>query len=89
MPRLDSSQIVLQPGVHQGPATVLLEDLADASSSLREVNTSAWLKNWTEAPYDFPNTYVNIPQRTMSWNPTSTYADDQNTRFGQRYSFSK
>lgn len=88
MPRLDSSPHVLQPDVFQGPATVVLADLADTGSKLREVTTSAWKKGWTEKGYDFPNTYVTIPQRVQSWNPVSTYADDQNTRFGQRY-FSK
>jgi hypothetical protein len=86
MPRLDTAPIVLQPNVHMGPATVLLEDLADASSELRERTTTAWKKNWTERGYDFPNSYVTIPQRVMSWNPINTYADDQNNRFVQRYS---
>lgn len=72
-----------------GPATVVLEDLADTGSLLREKTTTAWKSNWTEQPYDFPNSYVNIPQRVMDWNPVSTYVDDQNTRFAQRYFSSK
>jgi len=64
---------------------VVLADLADASSHLREQTTTAWKKGWSEQAYDFPNTYVNLPQRVMTWDPISTYADDQNTRFVQRY----
>jgi hypothetical protein len=89
MPRLDNSQNILQPGIHMGPATIVLEDLADTGSLLRERTTTAWKSNWTEQPYDFPNSYVNIPQRVMGWNPISTYVDDQNTRFAQRYFSSK
>jgi len=85
MPRLDVAPVILQPNVHMGPATVLLEDLADASSYLRKQTTTASKKGWSEQTYDFPNSYVNIPQRVMSWDPISTYADDQNTRFVQRY----
>lgn len=86
MPRLDTAPLILQPNVHMGPATVVLEDLADTGSFLREQTTTAWKKNWTEQGYDFPNTYVTIPQRVMEWNPISTYTDDQNNRFAQRYS---
>jgi len=85
MPLLDAAPIILQPNVHMGPATVVLEDLADTSSYLREQTTTAWKKGWSEQAYDFPNTYVNLPQRVMTWDPISTYADDQNTRFVQRY----
>lgn len=85
MPRLDAAPIVLQPNVHMGPATVVLEDLAMTGSALREQTTTAWKKNWSEQAYDFPNSYVTIPQRVMSWDPISTYADDQNNRFVQRY----
>lgn len=85
MPRLDAAPVILQPNVHMGPATVVLEDLADTGSYLREQTTTAWKKNWTEQSYDFPNTYVNLPLRTMPWDPISTYADEQNTRFVQRY----
>lgn len=86
MPRLDTAPLILQPKVHMGPATVVLADLAMTGSMLREQTTTAWKKNWTEQGYDFPNTYVTIPQRVMEWNPISTYTDDQNNRFAQRYS---
>jgi hypothetical protein len=89
MPRLDAAPVILQPNVHMGPATVVLADLADASSYLREQTTTAWKKGWSEQSYDFPNSYVTIPQRVMSWDPISTYADDQNNRFVQRYHSSK
>jgi hypothetical protein len=89
MPLLDAAPIILQPNIHMGPATVVLEDLADASSYLREQTTTASKKGWSERAYDFPNTYVNLPQRVMSWDPISTYADDQNTRFVQRYHSAK
>jgi hypothetical protein len=85
MPKLDVAPVILQPNLHMGPATVVLEDLADASSFLREQTTTAWKKNWTEQSYDFPNTYVTLPQRVLGWNPISTYTDDQNNRFAQRY----
>jgi hypothetical protein len=89
MPRLDAAPIILQPNVHMGPATVVLEDLADTSSALREQTTTGWKKGWSEKTYDFPNSYVNIPQRVMTWDPISTYADDQNDRFVQRYNVKK
>jgi hypothetical protein len=85
MPTLNFSDIVLQPNVSMGPATEVLADLADVSSVLREQSTIAWKKNATEESYDFPNTYVNLPLRTLSFDPISTYADDQNDRFAQRY----
>ena len=85
MPRLDTSSVMLQGQVFMDPATVLLEDIATVGSQLREQTTTSWKLGWTEKPYDFPNTYVNIPQRVMGWNPISTYVDDQNTRFAQRY----
>ena len=88
MPRLNTSSVVLQEGLMLGPATVVLADKTDVESMLRERNTSAWKSNWTEQPYDFPNSYVTLPQRVMGWNPVSTSVDDQNTRFVQRY-FSK
>ena len=88
MSRLDTSQNVLQKGVWIGPAQVVLEDKTQVESELRERPTTAWRKDWTEGPYDFPNTYVKLPQRVMEWNPVSTFTDDQNTRFAQRY-FSK
>lgn len=88
MPRLNTSPLVLQEGVMMGPATVVLADKTDVESMIRVRTTTAWKKNPSEQPYDFPNSYVTIPQRVMGWNPISTYVDDQNTRFVQRY-FSK
>jgi len=85
MSRLDTSGLVLEKGVWIGPAQVVLADKTDVESQLRERPTTAWKKNMTERPYDFPNSYVNLPQRVMSWDPISTFVDDQNTRFAQRY----
>lgn len=86
--RLDASPYNLQPGVHMGPATVNLVDIADTGSMLREASTTSWKKAKTEQAYDFPNSYVNLPLRVMSFDPINTTADDQNRRFAQRY-FSK
>jgi len=85
MPTLDSSRNVLQPGIWMGPAQVVLADKTDVESTLRKQSTSAWKKGWSEKPYDFPNTYVDIPLRVMYWNPINTFADIQNERFDQRY----
>jgi hypothetical protein len=85
MSRLDTSGLVLEKGVWIGPAQVVLADKTDVESELRKRSTTSWKKDMTERPYDFPNSYVNIPQRVMSWNPISTFVDDQNTRFAQRY----
>lgn len=81
--------VTLEEGVWQGPATVTMTDIADAESALRPVDTLAWKKPYTEAPYDFPNSYVNLPLRVLTWDPISTYTIDQNTRFSQRYTLKK
>ena len=83
-PRLDTSSIMLQPGIMIGPAQITLEDKTQVESLLRVRPTTAWRKDWTEKPYDFPNPYCDLPIRWMQWNPRNTYADDQNNRFGQR-----
>jgi hypothetical protein len=88
MPTLSTGPNVLQEGVWIGPAQVVLADKTDVESMLREEPTTAWKKGWSEQQYDFPNTYVNLPLRVLTWNPASTFVDDQNTRFAQRY-FSK
>jgi hypothetical protein len=85
MPRLDNSKNILQPGVWIGPAQVVLEDKTMVESALREEPTTSWKKGWSEQAYDFPNTYVTLPVRVMSWDPGSTFSDNQNTRFVQRY----
>ena len=80
-----NKDINLQPGVMQGPATITMADIADVSSKLRPLDTLSWKGAWGETPYDFPNTYVNLPLRVMESDPISTYAIDQNSRFVQRY----
>jgi len=76
---------LLQPGVWQGPATITMVDVATVSSALRPVDTLSWKNGWSENSYDFPNSYVNLPLRVLGFDPISTYAIDQNTRFVQRY----
>lgn len=89
MPALDFSGNILQKGVWEGPAQVVLADKTDVESMLREKTTSAWKKGWSEKPYDFPNTYVNLPLRVLYWNPINTFGDIQNERFDQRYNSKK
>jgi len=76
---------LLQPGVWQGPATITMVDIATVGSALRPVDTLSWKNGWAENSYDFPNSYVNLPLRVLGFDPISTYAIDQNTRFVQRY----
>jgi hypothetical protein len=80
-----TKESLLQTGVMQGPSTVTMVDLANASSQLRPIDTLSWKGGWSESPYDFPNTYVNLPLRVLVSDPISTYAIDQNARFVQRY----
>ena len=88
MPTLDAASVTLEGGVWRGPAQVVLADKTMIESDLREEPTTAWKKGWSEQAYDFPNSYVNLPLRVLEWNPISTFVDDQNNRFAQRY-FSK
>jgi hypothetical protein len=76
---------LLQDGIYRGPKNVVLEELAMASDALRPQTTTRWGKDWSEQSYDFPNQYIETPTRTLDWDPISTYAVDQNTRFVQRY----
>ena len=78
--------VTLEQGVWQGPATVTMTDIADAESALRPVDTLTWKKPYSEAPYDFPNSYVILPLRVLDFDPISTYSDNQNKVFSQRYS---
>jgi len=88
MPLLDTSRNILQEGVWSGPAQVVLEDKIQVESMLREVPTTSWRGGWSERAYDFPNSYVTLPLRTIEKDPISSFVEDQNTRFVQRY-FSK
>jgi len=85
MPTLDYSGVNLEKGVWIGPAQVVLADKTDVESTLREQTTSTWKKGWSENPYDFPNTYVDLPLRVLWWNPINTFGDIQNERFNERY----
>lgn len=87
-PTLSTSQNVLERGVWQGPAQITLEDIAVVSNFLISEPTTAWRKNMTEQPYDFPNNYYDtaaVPIQWMRWDPRSTFSDMQNAAFNQRY----
>jgi hypothetical protein len=87
-PTLTTSQNVLETGVWQGPAQITLEDIGNVTSELVPEPTTSWRKNMTEKPYDFPNNYYDVsavPIQWMQWDPRSTFVDDQNNRFKQRY----
>jgi hypothetical protein len=85
MTRLSSLDIQLQDNVYMGPATVVLEDLAMVGDTLRPQDSTRWGKYWSEQSTDFPSQYITKPVRVMDWDPISTYAENQNTRFVQRY----
>jgi hypothetical protein len=76
---------MLQANVWQGPATITQVDVVDGETNLRPNDTLSWKKTYAEYPYDFPNSYVTLPLRWLNYDPRSTYADDQNNRFVQRY----
>ena len=79
---------VLEKGVWQGPAQITMEDIGVVTSELVPEPTTSWRKDMTERPYDFPNNYYDtqaVPIQWMQWDPRSTFADDQNNRFSQRY----
>jgi hypothetical protein len=82
---LSTSSLDLQKGVFYGPANVVMEDLVNIESIIRPRDTLAWKKMYNEKPYDFPNTYVDLPIRWIQKDPVSTYAIEQNVRFSQRY----
>jgi len=87
-PTLTTSQNVMETGIWQGPAQITLEDIGQITSELVPEPTTSWRKNMTEQPYDFPNCYCDtaqVPIQWMQWSPRSTFADDQNNRFSQRY----
>ena len=87
-PTLTTSSLVLEDGIWQGPAQITLEDIGKITSELVPEPTTAWRKNMTEKPYDFPNTYCDteqVPITWMMWDPISTYTVEQNSIFKQRY----
>jgi hypothetical protein len=87
-PTLSTSGLVLEEQIWQGPAQITLEDIAKITSELVPEPTTAWRKDQTEKPYDFPNTYcdpVQVPITWMTWDPISTYTVEQNTIFDQHY----
>jgi len=74
----------LQERIWQGPATVLLDDIVRVDDALRSQTTQRWNRFYNERAYDFPNLYISAPYPVLTWNPISTYSNDQNNRFDQR-----
>jgi hypothetical protein len=52
--------------------------------ALRAQPTNRWTRYYNERAYDFPNLYISDPFPVLTWNPVSTYSNDQNNRFDQR-----
>lgn len=87
-PTLTTSSLVLEGSIWQGPAQITLEDIGNVTSELVPEPTTAWRKDMTEKPYDFPNNYYDmnsVPIQWMRWDPVSTYTVEQNTVFDQHY----
>lgn len=81
---LSTEANTLQDGIWQGPATVLLDDVVRVDDALRSQSTSRWNRFYNERSYDFPNLYIRERFPVLTWNPISTYSNDQNNRFDQR-----
>ena len=62
-----------------------IEDLVMVEDSLRPQTTTGFHKEWQGRPYDFPNEYITAPFPVKTDDPISSYADDRNIRFSQRY----
>jgi len=87
-PTLTTSRNILEQGIWQGPAQITLEDIGNVMNELVPEPTTTWRKDMTERSYDFPNNYYDIekvPIQWMRWDPISTFVEDQNTRFTERY----
>jgi len=61
------------------------EQMVTIEDTLRPQSTFDFKKQYSDQAYDFPNLYITADFPIMSWDPVSTYADDQNTRFQMRY----
>ena len=82
---LMTDRLTLQPRIWQGPAQIMLADVVKVDDRLRSQTTSTWKKQYCETPYDFPNLYIgNDPFPVRLFDPISTSANDQNSRFNQR-----
>ena len=79
----------LQPGMRNIQQDVymtrLLTEMVESDDMLRPQSTRAFNGTWADKPYDFPNLYINLPVRFWSPDAMSTYSNDQNNRFLQRY----
>ena len=82
---LMTDRLTLQPKIWQGPAQIMLEDVAIVSDRLRKQSTTSWKSQWAETPFDFPNLYIGgTPFPVRLFDPISTYSNDQNSRYDQR-----
>lgn len=81
---LQTDGLTLQENIWQGPATITLDDVVRVDDALRSQTTSRWNRFYNERAYDFPNLYIRDPFPVLTWNPISTYNNDQNNRFDQR-----
>ena len=81
---LQTDANTLQEGIWRGPSTTLLEDVVRVDDALRPQTTDRWNRWYNERAYDFPNLYIRERFPVMTWNPLSTYSNDQNNRFDQR-----
>jgi hypothetical protein len=63
-----------------------MEDIVDTESSLRPITTIGFNRNWQGAEFDFPKLYdVSETFPVMLFNPISSYTEDRNERFIERY----
>jgi hypothetical protein len=81
---LQTDGLTLQEQIWQGPATVVLDDVVRVEDMLRPQTTDRWNRFYNERANDFPNLYIQDPFPVLTWNPISTYSNDQNNRFDQR-----
>lgn len=81
---LQTDAVTLQEQIWQGPATIILDDVVRIDDMLRSQSTQRWNRFYNEQPYDFPNLYIRDAFPVLTWNPVSTYSNDQNNRFDQR-----
>jgi hypothetical protein len=81
-----TSGVQLQAGGVQKVTQSTMVELADTWNALMPIDTLTDKKDWAAHPYDFPNQYISLPQFPVRMqDPMSTYAEDQNNRFVQRY----
>lgn len=72
----------VQPGVYM---TQLISEMVESDDVLRPQSTTTFKASYADKSYDFPELYINLPIRYWKRDPLSTYSNDQNNRFIQRY----